>query len=94
MRESAVERLVVSEAKKLGIRSIKLASPGDVGKPDRMFYRHGKVCFIEFKAPGKKPTALQMKWINDLRTEGFAADWFDYLPAATQFLRDNLLDDR
>lgn len=77
MRESTVEKQVCEYAKQLGWRSIKLAGMHDRGKPDRMFLRNGKVMFVEFKAPGHKPTALQMKWLNDLSDMGFTADWVD-----------------
>lgn len=93
VRESAIERMIVSEAKRLGIRTIKLsaAGAGDAGKPDRLFYRQGKVAFMEIKAPGGRLTELQKKWLEELRADGMAADWFDNLPSAIQFLRTHLL---
>jgi hypothetical protein len=87
MRESAIERPVNAFAKAHGITSLKLAGPGDRGKSDRMFTRHGKTAFMELKAPLKKPTALQLKFLSERRLDGFDADWFDNAPAAICWLR-------
>lgn len=59
MRESTVEKAICAEATKIGWLSLKLLSGLHKGLPDRMFLKDGKVLFIEFKAPGKKPTKLQ-----------------------------------
>jgi len=56
---------------------MKLAGPNQKGQPDRMFLRNGKVLFIEFKAPGKQPTALQERWLRQLRAQGFEATCCD-----------------
>jgi hypothetical protein len=77
MRESTIEKAVTAHAKKLGWMSLKLSGAHDRGKPDRMYLRRGVAVFVEFKAPGKLPTALQMKWLKDLYTEGFTTTWCD-----------------
>ena len=77
MRESAIEKAVTAHAKKLGWMSLKLSSANDRGKPDRMYLRRGVTVFVEFKAPGSKPTALQMKWLNELHLQGFITSWCD-----------------
>lgn len=60
MRESAIEKKVCDRARKLGYYVRKFVSPQQRGVPDRLFISPGgKVFFIEFKAPGKKPTPLQ-----------------------------------
>ena len=59
MRESVIEKAVCKAAEKNGWLVIKLLSQLQKGLPDRMFLKDGKVLFIEFKAPGKKPTKLQ-----------------------------------
>ena len=56
---------------------MKLAGPNQKGQPDRMILKNGRVLFIEFKAPGKKPTALQLMWLRDLHWQGFAAICID-----------------
>ena len=75
MRESEVECKVVQWAKEHGVISIKLNGPGDVGKPDRLFLHGGKAVFVEFKAPCKRPSLIQQRWLNDLGDAGFLAFW-------------------
>ena len=77
MRESKIERTVCRWAKDKGCIVIKQTSAGNRGIPDRLFLRNGKCLFLEFKAPGKKPTKLQLKWMSDLwlnQTPAFACD--------------------
>lgn len=87
MRESAIESSVCKWARSKGLLAIKLSDPSSVGKPDRMFVGAGKVAFVEFKRRKQKPTALQEKWLEDLRRRGFAVEWFDSRPLAVQWLR-------
>lgn len=55
------------------------------GFPDWCFVRalttrkihNSSVSFYEIKKPSEKPTPLQLAWLERLRKEGFAADWFD-----------------
>lgn len=70
LRESSIERTVVSRAKDAGWLSYKFVSPSNSGVPDRIFIKAGRVVFIEFKAPGKKPTKLQEKIIGKIREAG------------------------
>ncbi len=73
MKESAIEKAVCDHARANGCMVMKLAGPNQKGQPDRMFLKDGKALFLEFKAPGKKPTALQEKWMRQLREQGFHA---------------------
>jgi hypothetical protein len=57
--ERDIEGKVVDIAKKHGWLSFKFVSPAQRGVPDRIFMKDGRIVFIEFKAPGKKPTLLQ-----------------------------------
>ena len=59
MRESAIEKKVSDHAKKLGWLCYKFSSPGNRAVPDRIYMKDNTVFFIEFKAPGKKPSKLQ-----------------------------------
>ncbi len=61
MLESKIEKDSVAEAKKYGWFSFKVLSQLNKGLPDKCFIGHGKVVFIEYKQPGKKPTPLQSK---------------------------------
>lgn len=79
MRESYVEDRVCRYARARGWVSIKLAGPGDRGKPDRLFLSKGeRVKFIEFKAPGKKPTVLQQRFLDQLFNLGFEVHIIDH----------------
>ena len=70
MKESTIEKAVCDYAKKHGCITMKLSGANQRGQPDRMFIKNGRVLFIEFKAPGKLPTALQNRWLADLSNEG------------------------
>ena len=61
MLESKIEKDSVKAAKKLGWYSFKVLSQLNKGLPDKCYLGHGKVVFIEYKQPGKQPTALQAK---------------------------------
>lgn len=91
MRESTIERAVCDYAKANGCLVMKLAGPNQKGQPDRMFIRNGKVLFMEFKAPGKKPTALQEKWLADLRRQGCVAMMCDDIGDGKWLLAETIL---
>lgn len=69
LRESAIEHKVCEIAKRHGWLTFKFVSPAHRGVPDRIFIRSGQIVFIEFKAPGKKPTKLQAHIIGKMRDE-------------------------
>ena len=77
MRESTIERAVCAYAKAKGCLVLKLSGPNQKGQPDRMFIKNGRVLFIEFKAPGKLPTALQLRFLADLHEQGMFVAWCD-----------------
>ena len=72
MLEKDIEKKLVSEAKKRGCIPVKLLSANYNGLPDRLILSPGGRCgFVELKAPGKKPRALQLKRHKELRSLGF-----------------------
>jgi hypothetical protein len=72
MLEKEIERRVCRYAKSLGFLDYKFSSPAHAGVPDRMFIApHRRLFFIEFKAPGKRPTAIQEREHTKLRNAGF-----------------------
>ena len=93
MRESKVESAIVKWAGKNDIRTSKRSGPNDRGFPDREFRRRGRVIYMELKAPGKKPTPLQLKRLKELRADGFTAVWYDNAHDATEFLRREFLEE-
>lgn len=72
LREKETERKLVCAVKSMGGMAVKLVSPSVDGLPDRLILLPGgKAGFVELKAKGKKPRALQVKRMNDLRALGF-----------------------
>lgn len=69
MLEREIETTVCNFAKSKGWLVFKFSSPNHKGVPDRIFIKAGRFLMIEFKAPGKKPTALQVKTINGIREQ-------------------------
>lgn len=68
MLERRIEERLVERARRAGGVAIKWVAPAMSGVPDRIvFLPGGKVVFVELKAPGKSPTALQCR-IHDMLT--------------------------
>ncbi len=68
--EAKIEDRVCDYAKKSGCATYKFVSPNRRSVPDRIFFHQGHCWFIEFKAPGKKPTSGQKREIERLRVAG------------------------
>jgi hypothetical protein len=51
-----------------------------------MFLYQGRVLFIEFKAPGKRPTALQARWLDRLADHTFHAACCDDIAAGKRLI--------
>ena len=86
MRESTIEQAVCAYAKAKGCLSLKLAGQNQKGQPDRMFLHQGRVLFVEFKAPGKRPTALQARWLDRLTDHTFHATSCDDIEAGKRLI--------
>ena len=72
MREKYIEQKLVAAVRNQNGMCPKFVSPGMSGMPDRIiFLPDGKTGFVEVKAPGKKPRALQLKRHAQLRALGF-----------------------
>ena len=72
MREKSIEQKLVKAVKAAGGVCPKLVCPGFDGMPDRMvLLPHGRLGFVEVKAPGKKPRPLQLARHRLLRSLGF-----------------------
>lgn len=89
MKEKIIEEYLREKVKTIGGRAYKFVSPGNVGVPDRIIlFPGGRIIFIELKAPGKKPTALQeaqQKRINNL---GFRVLTLDSKSAVDELIKD------
>ena len=51
----------------------KFTSPGTAGVPDRICIHHGRVIFVELKAPGRLPRPIQRRRIRQLQDHGVGA---------------------
>jgi len=71
MRESAIETTVSRYATTKGWLAYKFSSPNRRGVPDHLYLKDGKTIFIEFKAPGKKLTKLQIHTCAKIMAQNF-----------------------
>ncbi len=73
MLEKAIERNLVEAARRRGGLALKFVSPGMDGVPDRIvLLPHGKLAFVELKAPGKTLRPLQVRRKEQLEALGFS----------------------
>lgn len=86
IRERDIEAKATALAKKAGWLCFKFVSPSQRGVPDRIFIKDGRVVFIEFKAPGKKPTQLQAQTIRKMQAEGCEVYVCDSIESAVDAL--------
>lgn len=72
MREKEIEKALVTEAIERGGLAVKLVTPSLDGMPDRLVLMpDGHAGFVEVKAPGLKPRALQLSRHRMLEAMGF-----------------------
>lgn len=72
LRESLIERYLVRRVEQAGGMCFKWVSPSNSGVPDRIVLLDRQVCFVELKAPGKKPRPLQEYTLNKLAEAGYS----------------------
>ncbi len=88
MRESVIESYMRDQVRALGGKAYKFVSPGNAGVPDRLVcLPGGRVAFVELKAPGGKPTALQMARHRELNKLGHTVMILDSKPAVDEFVK-------
>ena len=76
--EKALEAELRERCKALGWMCIKLTSQYQRGLPDRLILMPGgRVCFVELKTTGRKPTALQKVTHERLRALGYRVEVVD-----------------
>lgn len=74
--EKTIEDYLRLQVKHMGGRAYKFSSPGNAGVPDRLVVLPGgKIAFVELKAPGKQPTPLQQKKMQELKSLGAFCAW-------------------
>jgi hypothetical protein len=71
MRERDIEAYLREQVKALGGWAPKWTSPGNSGVPDRLvILPGGRIAMVELKAPGGKPSPLQLVQHKRLRALG------------------------
>jgi hypothetical protein len=89
MLEKEIEMQLARAVKKMGGRAVKFTSPGFDGMPDRLVLLPGGKCgFVEVKAPGKKPRALQRVRHEMLRALGFKVYVLDAIGQIEEIIND------
>jgi len=87
-QESSLEAAATRYAGSKGIWTRKFVSPANRSVPDRVFGFNKTCVWIEFKAPGKKPTDAQADEIAEMRARGLLALYMDDLPETKRLLDD------
>lgn len=91
MLESKIEKDSAKEAAKHGWISYKFLSQLHKGLPDKVYLGHGKVVFIEYKQPGKKPTKLQEKVHQDFLKQGIKVHIATSVSETMEILNNSVL---
>lgn len=92
MLEKDIERKGGEYAKKRKVEHYKFTSPARAAVPDRLLLSQipefmrpiiaRYIRFVEYKAPGKKPTPAQQREHDRLRALGFTVDVVDSIDGA------------
>lgn len=89
MREKEIEKILVTEVKKLGGRAYKWVSPGNDGVPDRIVIFPGRQpVFVELKSETGKLSVLQEMQIRRLQDLGQNAAVIKGIDGLSQFFQD------
>lgn len=91
-RERTIENYLVRRVEESGGLCLKYYNPACRGYPDRICMMRDKdgaphTVWVEVKAPGRRPTPLQLRRLDELRTLGQAACWIDTESEVEDLLR-------
>lgn len=87
MLESVIERKLKKQIELIGGKAFKFVSPGVSGVPDRIvLLPHGRIVFVELKAPGKKRRKLQEYRAKELQALGFRVECIDTIEGVSRFV--------
>lgn len=90
VKESEIEKILVSEVKKLGGRAYKFVSPGNDGVPDRIvIFPDQRPIFVELKTETGRLTSLQKIQIDRLKILGQRVTVIKGINGLSQFFQDN-----
>lgn len=88
MQERDIEQYLRKQVQAAGGRAYKFVSPGNAGVPDRLVLFPGaRAVFVELKAPGKKPTALQLAQAKKISALGFSVVVIDSKDGVDKFIQ-------
>jgi len=87
MKESKVEKHLRLECEARDILCYKFTSPGHNGVPDRILIGQGKTIYVETKAPGKVPRALQEYQHKKFRNHGAVVYVLDTIEKIDNFFK-------
>ncbi|WP_054939050.1 VRR-NUC domain-containing protein [Paenibacillus ihuae] len=89
MRERDIETYLRKQVKAAGGLAYKWTSPGNAGVPDRIVVLpFNRVHFVELKAPGQKPTPLQLAQHRELTARGCSVWVIDSKEGVDAFLQE------
>lgn len=88
MQEKDIEKYLVKRVKEMGGKAYKWVSPGNDGVPDRIVFFRGVTILVELKAPGKKPTPLQIAKHKELEKLGQKVLVLDSKESVDEFIRE------
>lgn len=89
MKEKEIEQYLVRKVKLLGGKAFKWVSPGNNGVPDRIVLFPGRwQWYVELKAPGAKPTVMQLARHRELAAMGWEVKVLDSLAGVDAFLAE------
>lgn len=93
MREITIETYLVKGVKAMGGKCPKYKTPGNNGAPDRLLLLSGaRILFVELKAPGEKPTAIQVLTHVELQALGFDVRVIDSIAGVDALLDELCLE--
>lgn len=86
MNEHHIEQALKHGVEAAGGICWKLVSPGTNGVPDRICIMHGRVVFVELKAPGRQPRSIQARRMKQLTDHDMAVLIVDSLAGVEEVL--------
>lgn len=94
MIENTVEGYLRKKVRAVRGKCYKFVCPGHVGAPDRIcIFPHGRVYFIETKAPGGKPRPTQLMFHRELAELGVTVRVIDTREKVRAFIEEVMQSD-